>query len=266
MIDWFTVLALASNFLILVWLLKRYLYKPVLAAMAEREKLIASQLRESERKIAESQKEQAEFQNKNELFDRERAGLLMEATTVAAAERQKLLEAARKEAEELRSKLQKTLQNEFGRLAQKIGALAQREVFSIVGKTLADLSGVSLEESTANILIRRLRGMSDKQREEFTASLRGSPIPIVVRSAYELSPSQKAAIGDAVKPLFGDNMRMEFEVRPDLISGIELATNGQKISWSIKEYLNSLSESVSGMLEPKLTPTAPARKDVPHAV
>ena len=44
LIDWFTVAAQAVNFLILVWLLKRFLYKPVLAAIDEREKRIATQL------------------------------------------------------------------------------------------------------------------------------------------------------------------------------------------------------------------------------
>ena len=44
LIDWFTVAAQAVNFLILVWLLKRFLYKPVLAAVDEREKRITAQL------------------------------------------------------------------------------------------------------------------------------------------------------------------------------------------------------------------------------
>ena len=44
LIDWFTIIAQALNFLILAWLLKRFLYRPVLNALDEREKLIASEL------------------------------------------------------------------------------------------------------------------------------------------------------------------------------------------------------------------------------
>ena len=72
-IDWFTVVAQAINFLILVWLLKRFLTNPSCCAIDEREKGIAAQLAEAEAKKAEAQKERDDFQHKNEAFDRERA-------------------------------------------------------------------------------------------------------------------------------------------------------------------------------------------------
>ena len=56
LINWFTVCAQAINFLILVWLLKRFLYKPILHAIDEREKGIATQLADAEAKKAEAQK------------------------------------------------------------------------------------------------------------------------------------------------------------------------------------------------------------------
>src|SRR5450432_2061894 len=103
LIDWFTVAAQAINFLILVWLLKRFLYKPILDAIDEREKGIAAQLAQAEAKKAEAQKEQGDFQDKNEAFDQERASLLKHATDEAKAERQRLLDEARNDADELRA-------------------------------------------------------------------------------------------------------------------------------------------------------------------
>ena len=99
LIDWFTVAAQAINFLLLVWLLKRFLYRPVLAAIDEREKRIAVQLQDAQSKKAEALQEQAVFQRKNEDFDRRRSQLFLEATDAVQAERQKLLEAARRDAE-----------------------------------------------------------------------------------------------------------------------------------------------------------------------
>jgi F-type H+-transporting ATPase subunit b len=66
LIDWFTVCAQALNFLILVWLMKRYLYKPVLAAIDAREKRIAGELTAADAKKADAQKEHDTFQQKNE--------------------------------------------------------------------------------------------------------------------------------------------------------------------------------------------------------
>ena len=80
LIDWFTVGAQVLNFLILVWLMKRFLYKPILNAIDVREKRIAAELADADMKKAEAQKERDEFQHKNEEFDQHRAALLTKAT------------------------------------------------------------------------------------------------------------------------------------------------------------------------------------------
>src|SRR5208282_6098025 len=104
LIDWFTVGAQALNFLILVWLMKHFLYQPILHAIDAREKRIAAELADAAAKKAEAQKDRDDFQHKNEEFDRQRAALLDKATDEAKAERQRLLEEARQVADELSAK------------------------------------------------------------------------------------------------------------------------------------------------------------------
>src|SRR5208282_2974056 len=98
LIDWFTVGAQALNFLILVWLMRRFLYKPVLHAIDEREKRIAAELADAAAKKAEAAKERDEFQHKQAEFDQQRAALLKQATDEAAVERHRLLDVARQAA------------------------------------------------------------------------------------------------------------------------------------------------------------------------
>ena len=112
LIDWFTVAAQALNFLILVWLMKRFLYKPVLNAIDAREKRISTELANADAKKAEAQKEHDEFQQKNTEFDRQKAALLSKATGEAQAERQRLLDEARKAAADLSSKRREALKTE----------------------------------------------------------------------------------------------------------------------------------------------------------
>ena len=76
LIDWFTVIAQIVNFLILVWLLQRFLYRPILDAIDAREKRIAAALTEAEANKEEAQKERDAFQHQNEEFSRQRASLL----------------------------------------------------------------------------------------------------------------------------------------------------------------------------------------------
>jgi F-type H+-transporting ATPase subunit b len=80
LIDWFTVSAQTLNFLILVWLMKRFLYQPILHAIDAREKRIATELADADAKKTEAQKERDEFQCKNDELDRQRAALLSKAT------------------------------------------------------------------------------------------------------------------------------------------------------------------------------------------
>jgi len=265
LIDWFTVAAQAVNFLILVWLLKRFLYKPVLAAIDERERGITAKLRDAEQKKAEALKEQTDFLHKNEEFEQQHSALLLQMTSEVKTERERLLETARSDSEELRSKLQKSVYDEFESLKRKIETLALQEVFSIARKTLADLADASLEERMTEVFIHRLRDMDNKQIQELKASLHSLSKPVLVRSAFEIPSPQKTAIEHVVKPLFGEGTQIEFETRPDLISGIELAANGQKIAWSIADYLTSLTSAVGGLLEPKFEPAPVSQKAVSHA-
>ena len=263
LIDWFTVAAQAVNFLILVWLLKRFLYKPVLAAIDQREKRIETQLQDAEKRKAEGLQEQTAFQHKNEEFDQQRSALLLQATSAAKTERERLLERARTDSEELRSKLQKSVYDELENLNGKIGTLALQEVFSIARKTLADLADVSLEERITDIFIHRLHEMNEKQIEQLKAGSHAAPEAALVRSTFELGSPQKTAIAAIVKPIFGEETQIKFETRPDLISGIELTANGQKIAWSIADYLKSLTSSVDRLLEPKFDPEPVPKKALP---
>ncbi len=79
LIDGFTVAAQVLNFLILVWLMRRFLYQPVLDAIAAREQKIAAELADAATTRAEAKQQQDEFQQKSQAFDEERAGLLQHA-------------------------------------------------------------------------------------------------------------------------------------------------------------------------------------------
>ncbi|MGB5096847.1 MAG: hypothetical protein WBN82_02930, partial [Porticoccaceae bacterium] len=99
LIDWFTVGAQVVNFLILVWLLKRFLYRPILDAIDAREKRIASELADAAAGMAEAVATRDDFDRKSEAFEQQRATLLKQATDAAKAERHRLMDEARQAAE-----------------------------------------------------------------------------------------------------------------------------------------------------------------------
>ena len=251
LIDWFTIGAQALNFIVLVWLLKRYLYKPILDAIDAREQRIATELADAAAKEAEAQKECDEFQHKNQVFDQQRAGLLSKATDEAKAERQRLLDEARQAADALSAKRHEALRSDAQSLNQAISRRAQQEVFAIARKALTDLATTSLEERLAEVFIRRVREMNGKAKEGLAEALKTASGPAVVRSAFDLPAEQRAAIQNALNETFSGEIRVRFETAPDLISGIELTTNGQKVAWSLADYLASLEKGVGELLKEK---------------
>ena len=253
-INWFTVIAQIINFLILVWLLKRYLYKPILNAVDEREKKIASQLKDAKTDKADAKKMQDEFEKKNEDFDKQKKELMDKTISEAKDERKKLLEEARNDADKLSTKLEEASKAALEKLNHEIVQKTQHEVFAITRKTLADLASVSLEEQSVNVFIKHLEGLKEDETKKFIKAFASDSVPVLIQSAFELPHKQQAEIKNSVKEVLGAKTHFEFKITPDLISGIELNANGYKLAWSISEYLSSLEKSISETLQEKEKP------------
>lgn len=255
-IDWFTVIAQILNFAILVWLMKRFLYRPILDALDAREQRIAAELATAEAQSAAAQKERAEFHQKNNEFEQLRTKLVNQATEQATAERERLLEQAREAANELSAKRQESLRNEARNLNRMISQLTQQEVFAIAKKVLSDLATTSVEESIVEMFIRRLLELESKEKQTLAAAIAGSAEPAIVRTAFQLQDQQRDAIRDALTTALATKVSLQFETSETLVSGIELTTNGQKVSWSIAEYLTALENGVDTLLRGKIKPEA----------
>jgi F-type H+-transporting ATPase subunit b len=257
LIDWFTVGAQALNFVILVWLMKRFLYKPILDAIDSREKRIADALADADAKKAEAHQERDEFQHKNDELERQRAALLGQATKDAEAERQRLLDEARQAADALSARRQEALRGDSQRLNQALMRRTQQEVFAIARKALADLATASLEERIAEVFARRLRALDGPAKESVARALTTGTGPALVRSAFELPAEPRAAIQSAVNEAFSADIALRFETARDLVGGIELSANGQKVAWSIADYLALLQKGVDELMQPPPQPASP---------
>ena len=250
LIDWFTVGAQLLNFLILVWLMKRFLYQPVLNAIAAREKKIADQLADAAATKAKAHQQQAMFEQKNQAFDEQRAALLSEAKAAAKAERERLQHEAREAADAASAQREKAQLADTQQLHAEIARHTQKQVFDISRRALGDLAGVGLEQRVCEVFIKRLRAIDGPALEKLGAALKGASDaePAVLRSAFELPPPQRAAIQTALDESFGQPVALKFETAPDLVSGIELTAQGQKLAWSISGYLSALSSDLQAKL------------------
>jgi F-type H+-transporting ATPase subunit b len=262
--DWFTVFAQIVNFLILMWLLKRFLYKPVLNAIDAREKRIAGLLTETELNEQQMEQQRAELTTKNAAFASQRDALLLQAKTEAKSIKQQMLDAATQDVAQQRSEWLAGLQKEQHNLDQDIGKRTQQEIFYVARRALQDLSGVELETQISQVFIQKLAQLSPQQRQQFSTSVEGQ---LVIRSAMVLADDNKKSLQEAVEKALSTQFPLHYEVDPALVSGIEMLGNGHKLSWNIDDYLSNLEYSIAGLVDSKVVQANPqaAGKGVPDA-
>ena len=155
------------------------------------------------------------------------------------------------------------LQSEQRNLNQEIIRWTQKEVFAITRKTLADLAGTSLEERMGDVFVRRMRALTGAAKEQLATAFKSSNHQVSVHSTFDLPPAQKSAIESAVKETFAPEAQVQFETAPELVCGIDLSTNGHKVSWSIADYLATLEKSAGELLhkDAKPEPKAEAKPE-----
>jgi len=236
LIDWFTVVAQLLNFAVLVFLLKHFLYKPVLRAIDAREALVAEKLAAAETKRLEAEAGAAGFQQRNAEFDGHRAGLFQQAAQDAAAEREKLIAAETVASQARDAERIRAGEEEAQRLRHSLGVKVRAEVFALSRKVLADVAGVSLEERIVEVLVARLG--------EGTKVLLGSGAPVTVATALGLAPDQEATVVAALKKALGADTEVVFVLKPELVSGVELTAQGFRVSWGLADEMAGLEALV----------------------
>jgi F-type H+-transporting ATPase subunit b len=255
LIDWFTVGAQALNFVVLVWLLKRFLYQPVLDAIDARERRIADELADVDRRQGEVQKLRDELRAKNAAFDQERSAMLAKAALDAKAEGDRLSSNARQAAESMTLQRNAAVHQEAEGFSRELSRRAAAESFRIARAALKDLAGADLEERISEVFARRLRQMNSKTKEAMGAAIRTPNGEPLLTSSFALSDREKGSIQTALNETFCADIHLRFETSTSVIGGIELKSAGQRLSWSIADYLNTLEENVGALLS--ATPAGP---------
>ncbi|MHB9111823.1 MAG: F0F1 ATP synthase subunit delta [Thermoleophilia bacterium] len=255
-IDLFTLFAQIVNFVILMLLLKRFLYKPIVRTMDERERRIGADLDEAERKLTEATREAAVCHTERQEIEDKRGEMLSSAQEEAAAWRRDLIQEARDDIEERQERWRQSVEREKQTFLRDLRQRAGEQVYEISRRALEDLAGVELERHIIETFITRLPWAKEPGVEAFAApALEPTPTgdepesewrpEAVICTAFEIDARTRKRVESAVRQRLAGDFDLRFEISPDLISGIELRAGGQTAAWSLQHYLETLDESLS---------------------
>lgn len=248
LIDWMTTAAQIVNFLILIFLLKKFLYGPIIRAMDAREEKIAARLEEAKKKQAEAEYEVELYREKSRELDENRANRIDAARKEAEIVKKEMTEQARQEVEELRNNWYRALQQGEKVFLEDLRKQTAEHVYKIARKALSDLAMTKLEESMTDVFVDLVKNLGDDQRKEIGEAIRKAGERVAVSSASELSHGMRRDITRVIHATFMDGIDVEFKTEPGLVSGIELKTPIRVVAWNLDEYLKSLERDLSEIL------------------
>lgn len=253
-IDWFTFWAQVLNFLVLVFLLHRFLYEPVTAAIDRREERIR-------RRQAEAEAERERAERLAETYREERASL--------EEEREERLRQVEREAEELGEKLEAKAREEAARSKRRWQQAVRRQQETLLAELrdrvaehairtsrqlLEQLADRDLEHEAVRTFRRRLGELSPEQADQIADAAREAGGEVRVLSRFELDPDDREALDQTVRDLVGEEIRVEFETAAAPVFGIEMRAGDRKVGWSVGERLDAAERRVAELLEDEAVP------------
>jgi len=245
-LDWSTFLLELINFLILLWILKHFLYAPVKAAIEARQARVESVLEEANARRAEAEQLRRDDEARRATWEQERAQAHAALDQELAAERARRVDALQAELQGRRDKaaiLDERRSREAERQSQE-AALALAAGFG--SRLLARLADPALEARLVDMVIADLPGLSEGHREALSASAGAEPVSVRVRSAYPLSDDQRAALKAALSQAAGrEDLRTEFERDPGLIAGLQIDAGPLVMRANLRDELRLFAESAS---------------------
>jgi len=249
-IDWFTLIAQIVNFVILLYLLQRFLYGPIVQAMDEREKKIADKLREAEQKRKEADEQSRKYQEQRHQLEEEHDERLAAMQVEIEERRKNLLENVQLEVEEQKHNWLKSLNRDQEEFLLQLRQQVSQEVLAIARHTLEELADRSIEKHLIDRFLSQIQQLDSSKKDEIKESIQKLDDTIVVRSAFALSADQQKKIIDTVQSQIMHRKIPDliFEKSSNLIAGIEMQINSLRVAWAIQDYLTDLEENIGQLI------------------
>jgi F-type H+-transporting ATPase subunit b len=232
------------NFLILLTILARFFYRPVLQVVQRRQEQIDARLAEAEAKARQADAERESLARRSEVARREAAALLESARSDAAQERKRLVESARADAASLIEEARRTAAAEEQAALKRLSGRLAESAVQVAGGLIREAAGREVHYHMLQRLVEE--GFGADERAALTAA--GRPRELLVESAYPLEPAQERALQAAVAMALGELAAPSLKVHEDgsLLAGVRLTLGDVVVDMSLRRLLRQLTETEDG--------------------
>jgi len=212
--------------------------------MDEREKQIADQMEEVRILKEEAQKELKEQNKLKQELQEKWNEMLAQAKDDVHMKREEWLREARSKIDEEQKNWREIISKQRIAFLRDLRYLSGEQICLLSRKILADLANVKLEDQLIENFLVQLQKLSKEEKDNFIKFVLRDEGRVWVNSSFQLNQEKESQIKKAIEEIIPDKVKINFIVSPELICGIEMRTEGKKISWNVNNYLDSLEEKL----------------------
>jgi F-type H+-transporting ATPase subunit b len=242
-LNWSTFALEILNFLVLVWILKRFLYKPVLNVIAQRRALIEQARSESERLKSEAQSLRERYESRLADWEREKEKARTELLDEIGGERVRLQDGLRASLEQEREKARALQERRISDLARQAEETAIALGGQFVARLLSRLVAPDLETRLVGLALEDLRGLPEEQRQAIRDACSKVEETIRVTSAFPLDQARRGALAAGLQQLVGRAVCIEWLEDSTLLAGVRISIGPWVLRANLLDELQFFVES-----------------------
>ncbi|MBI5438120.1 MAG: F0F1 ATP synthase subunit delta [Nitrosomonadales bacterium] len=239
--DWPTFFLEIINFLILVWILKRFLYRPILGVVARRRAGIEKAMADARRIEAEARELRQQNERCLAQWGEEKEAAQTRLREELAAERERLmagLEISVAEERERRRVLDERQQVEFKRAIEEQG-IAQGAAFS--ARLLSRLATPELEARLYALLLEDLHSLRAEDKRAVADAAAAPGLQLKVQSAFALDEGRRAELVRVLAEVTGKALPVEYRKNPELLAGFQVSIGPWVLHANLRDELKFFS-------------------------
>jgi F-type H+-transporting ATPase subunit b len=241
-LSWSTFLLEIINFLVLVWILKRFLYRPVLDVIARRRAGIEKSLSDAKSLQHEAQGLREQYEQRLARWDEER--------------QQKRAELQHQIVEDHQQRMQE-LQGELARERDKAKVIERRELAAarrhdeetalahgarFASRLLGFAPGPDVEARLLELLLDELASLPAQRREALRDGIREPASDVLITSAFPLADEQRAQLATALGTTLAMDVSPRFERDPELLAGLRIFIGSWTLDANLRDELKGFAE------------------------
>jgi F-type H+-transporting ATPase subunit b len=241
-LTWTTFILETINFLVLVWILHRFLYRPVLNIIAKRREAVEKSLADAEQTKREAETVREQYEHRNADWQQEREAARSKLNEELEAERRKRLDELQTTLEQEREKARAADTRRLQDEQRKVEQTALQQASAFASRLLSLAAGPDLETRLIDIAIQDLSALDEERRKALHESWTREPEEIVATSVHPIPDEQRKRLEQALAKGAGISAPVTYKQDASLLAGVRLGIGAWVLGTNLADELKGYTE------------------------